>query len=216
MEVWKFNAENHVLERIQERNPKCNPEDELNRIKQILKENIPDDWRLTRFSSDYLIRDLKTGITLVGYQTRIHNSTTIIKHITTALSVGGFSKGKLGKHAESPHAFDIAKRPNLFLGDMSISSIFEFSPVAARQYEKVFYRTLETTFEIGGYNFTRSIRVKSPREYLRLNPLKSLGIVHEHFMWMEWIAERGFCKFIRGNPPKDYHGEDFWILQVER
>lgn len=215
MQVWKFKNENHVLERIQERNPVCNPEYEFNRIKQILKENIPEDWRLTRFSSDFLIRDLKTGITLIGYQTRMKNSTKIIKHITTALSVGGFSRGMLGKHAESPHAFDIAKRPNVFLGDGSINSIFEYSPVVARQYEKVFYRTLETTFEIGGFNFPRSIHVKSPREYLRLHPLKSSGIDHEHFVWMEWIAEGGFCKFIKANPPKDYHGEDFWLLQEE-
>jgi hypothetical protein len=215
MDIWIFKDEKHVIERIKERNPNSNPENELGRIKKILNNYVPEGWRLTRFSADFLIRDLVTGITLVGYQTRLSNSTKVIKHITTALSIGGFSKGKLGKHAELPHAFDIAKRPNLFLGDPSLNSIFEYSPVVARQYEKVFYRILETTFQIGKDNFTRCSRVKSPREYLRLNPLNSSGIDHEHFVWMEWIAINGNCKFINGNPPKDYHGEDFWLLQEE-
>lgn len=213
--MWEFNAK-HILERILERNPKCDCNHEFNRIKKVLSESVPDDWRLTRFSQDFLIRDLITGITLVGYQTRKQNSTTIIKNITTSLLSGGFSKGKLGKHAGSPHAFDIAKRPNLFLGDSSIHAIFESSPVLARQYEKVYYRTLDTHFRVGNYNFTRSAQVKSPREYLRLNPLQSTGVDHEHSVWMEWIAEKGFCKFIKDNPPTDYHGEDFWLLQTEK
>lgn len=213
--MWEFNAR-HILERILERNPKCDSNLEFQRIKKTLSDHIPPDWRLTRFSQDFLIRDLKTGITLVGYQTRKQNSTVIVKYITTALLLGGFSKGKLGKHAGSPHAFDIAKRPNLFLGDSSIHPIFEISPVLARQYEKVYYRTLDTSFRVDNYNFPRFAQAKHPREYLRLNPLQLAGINHEHSVWMEWIAEKGFCKFIKDNPPKDYHGEDFWLLQTEK
>lgn len=211
--MWKFDDE-HILERIEKRTQSCNPRTELDRIKQVLQTQVPEDWRLTRFSTDFLIKDLKAGITLVGSQARMNGSTTILKRIKSALPKGALSRGKLGKHAGSADAFEIAKRPNLFLGDVTIHPIFSSSPVLARQYEKVFYETKRKVFTVEGENFVRFANIKSPLEFLRLHPLTPSGIEHTQFIWMKWLAQNGTSKFIKTNPPKEFHGEDFWILEV--
>lgn len=217
MNVWNFKEE-HILERIKERakyvKGGLDASAEYERIKKSLEKNVPDDWRLSRFSGDFLIRDLKVGITLIGHQTRARSTTTIIKNINSALATGGFSKGKLGKHGDSPDAFDIAKRPNLFIGDESHHEIFKTSPVLARQYEKVYYDVLSKTFNFGNSGFVRQVLAKSPYEYFRLHPLKADGIDQNNYLWMQW-GVNGYCRFWKGTPPKEYHGEDFWHLSTE-
>lgn len=218
MKVWKFKEE-HIIERISERaryfKDGIDANAELRRIKEALEENVPEDWRLTRFSGDFLIRDIKLGITLLGHQMRKEGSTAVIKYVNTALASGGFSKGKLGKHSGDPNAFEIAKRPNLFIGDESFHEIYKISPVLARQYEKVYYRTLETEFKSCDLTFTRTVQAKSPIEFLRLNPLTPSGIDHNNYIWSKWVATKGYFTFMKGNPPKEYHGEDFWLLETE-
>ena len=215
---WKYEDE-HICKRVLERlSKKFKDEDEvkkeLSRIKKVLGNNVSDDWRLTRFSSDFLIRDLETGITLIGYQARRFGSTEIIKNVGSALVSGGFSRAKLVRHAGSPIASDIAKRPNLFIGSNAIDEIFNYSPILARQYEKVVYKTLETEFKIRGEWLHKSrVSAKNPIEYFRLHPLTKDGLDREHYIWLKWVAINGYCHFIHGEPPNNYHGEDFWSLE---
>ncbi|MBE0426925.1 MAG: hypothetical protein IBX72_09800 [Nitrospirae bacterium] len=213
--IWIFEEnEQHILEQIKNLFPNLDAENEWNRIKIILQENIPDDWRLTRFSPDFLILDLKTGITLTGEQSRGTGSDTIYKTIRTALDRGSFSRSKIAKHAGSSTAFDIAKRPNIFLGDSTLDEIFEHSSVLARQYEKVSYKNANVNF--GSQNSPRyyNVQVKYPIEYFKLQPLTKKGITPGIIVWMKWHVNRGDCSLINGVPPDKYHGEDYWFLSL--
>jgi hypothetical protein len=208
MEVWKLDDSKHVCEQIHYRYPKIKkPEEELQRIIMIMKSNIPDEWRLTRFSSDFIVRDMKTDVTLVGYQTRKDKiSNIIIKHVTTALRKGGFSVSKMSQFAGSPVAQDIAKRPNIFI-DFS-------SRVFARQYEKVHYSYKNISFTIEGKSKKYTRYIKSPIEYFRLNPLTKDGLMKDEQLWVRWDAINGHVKLVE-NSPEEYHGEDYWFLQFE-
>ena len=162
MSLWRI-SKDHVIDRINERArilKGLNVMAEFERICENLEDYVPSDWRLTRFTGDFLILDLAIGITLVGDQRRKDMSADIIKVVNTALLAGGFSKAKLGKHAGSAHLFEIAKRPNLFIGNERIHEIFKVSPVLARQYEKVTYKTILIEFEWG--TRTRSKQQGSP------------------------------------------------------
>ncbi len=215
MKTWLF-KESHILERIEERfNPK-NAKEELERIKKVLQNNVPDDWRLTRFSPDFLIRDLKTDIALVGYQERIKCSEAIWKNVSTALYKESFSKAKIGKHSTSQYVFEIARRPNLLIGNEDMHEIFAQSPVLARQYEKVVYQEISIPYEHNHKRYSRAGMVKGPIEYYRFHPLKKSGLDRSIFVWAEWDATTGVCIKVGAVPPKDFHGEDFWMLQIKK
>lgn len=212
--AWEFNKV-HILERIGERFKAVDAETEFERIKDILTKNIPDDWRLTRFSPDFLIRDVKTGITLVGHQEGKMNSVKIIKHVNSALFESSFAKAKIGKNIGSQVVYDIARRPNLFIGDKDTNDIFKKSSVLARQYEKVSFINLKIDYQKGNRIYYCHAKAKAPIEYFRLHPLTLAGLDQHAFAWIEWNAADGTCEFIDGNPPKDFHGEDYWSLQVK-
>lgn len=212
--TWIFEEnEEHILMQIQNRFPKVDRKTEWERIKRALQENIPDDWRLTRFSPDFLIRDLKTGITLTGEQTRDLNTDVIYKTVRTALEQGSFSRSKMARHAGSITAFDIAKRPNIFLGDSSLNKIFQDFNVLARQYQKVFFKKADVNFGSGDRPNNHSMRVKYPIEYFKLQPLTQKGI-EPVSVWMKWHVNTGDCSIFDGVPPGRYHGEDYWYLPV--
>jgi hypothetical protein len=191
---------------------------EFERICENLEDYVPSDWRLTRFTGDFLILDLAIGITLVGDQRRKDMSADIIKVVNTALLAGGFSKAKLGKHAGSAHLFEIAKRPNLFIGNERIHEIFKVSPVLARQYEKVTYKTILIEFDEDKTKFKRPVKAKSNIEYYRLHPLTKSGLDQNNYVWMKSVYKNRYqCSYSieTGKPPIHYHGEDFWHLETE-
>ena len=211
---WLFKKE-HILEQIQKRYSAHNAQKELKRITDVLKDNVPDDWRLTRFSQDFLIRDLKTGITLVGHQERIKGSEEIWKSVNTALYKNSFSKAKIGKHSTSQYVIEIARRPNLIIGTNTEHEMFTSLPLMARQYEKVFYHEISLPYAHNGVKYQRIGTVKGPIEYYRLHSLSKEGLDRDKFIWAEWDATTGACIALDIKPPQEYHGEDFWMLQVK-
>ena len=68
--------------------------------------------------------------------------------------------------------------------------------------------------KVGSHVYPRVVQAKSPIEYFRLHPLSSSGIDLNSFVWMKWISN-GFYS-LGSKSPKGYHGEDFWLLQVEK
>lgn len=190
METWIFSE--HIREQAERRFPKLESlDDELNRIYNALGRSAPDDWRLSRFSPGFIIRDIKTGITLIGKQKR--RQTNVIKFVNTCIEQGGFVNEKRAKFLEREDSKRISSRPNLFVGDNSVGKIFQFSPVLARQYEKV--------------NPDRP-----NKEYFNCIPLTKNGLNKKEPVWIGWSHQSG-KSIINDNPPKEFHGEDFWRLE---
>ncbi len=196
MKTWimKDEKKEHLIKRIGERGFKIHdPKEALEEILYLLESYVPDDWRLARNGPEFLIRDVERGLTLVGVQKRKRRSATICKYLDTNLPIGGVSKGQQAIHWDDPARDVIAKRPNLFIGKEDIHEIFKISPLLARQYEKI---------------HPENRRV----EYFKLHPLLKKGI-HTKYVWIKWSTNNGKIEFVDG-PPKDFHGEDFWKLDV--
>lgn len=193
MNLWQFNVE-HIKEQTKKRYRHLNDHDvELKRIFKALENSVPDDWRLSRFSPGFIIRDIKTGITLVGTQKRIKKTTQIVKYVETCIEKGAFLKEKRAKFSDRRDSKQISSRPNLFIGETSSdNNIFKSSLVLVRQYEKV---------NPG----------KSNIEYFKCHPLTRNGL-NKKYVWIEWLSKNGETT-INKNPPKDFHGEDFWRLE---
>lgn len=195
MNLWRFDKE-HIKEQAVKRfSSVTNIEDELERIYNALIEHVPDDWRLARFSPGFIIRDIKTGITLVGTQKRMEKSASIVKYVETCLEKGSFLKEKALKFNERHDSKQIASRPNLFIWSPSPDSeISKISPILARQYEKV--------------NPSQANSV-----YFRCHPLKKSGLSKDYVVWIEWCPRDGNLTIGYRVPPKNFHGEDFWRLE---
>lgn len=193
MNLWRFDKE-HIKEQAVKRfSSVADIEDELNRIYNTLIEHVPDDWRLARFSPGFIIRDIKTGITLVGTQKRMEKSASIVKSVETCLGQGGFSKEKIHKFVERHDSKQIASRPNLFIRPPSPDNeISRISLILARQYEKV------------NPSQTNSV-------YFRCHPLEKSGL-RDCVIWIKWSPMNGDLE-VGKTPPSNFHGEDFWRLE---
>ncbi|MBN2127232.1 MAG: hypothetical protein JW703_02450 [Candidatus Diapherotrites archaeon] len=158
---------------------------------QILNQNVPDDWRLARFSPDFIIQDLKTGAVLVGDQHRFEGEPIIHKVIRTVLKHGGTSRDKRIRN----YSKAVAGRPNL---------VIDGNTVFARQYEKVNNKNV----------------IDSAVQYFRCHKLTKKGLSPEH-KWLKWTKEpnQGTVKYSwvkEESIHKSFRGHDFWNIPVKR
>jgi len=150
----------------------------------ILNREVPEDWRLSRFSPDFLIEDFETNAVLVGSQYRTKDRDTVYKEIYTVLKHGDSSRDKLTRN----YCHARAGRPNLVIYN---------DGVYARQYEKV---------------ATKKLKPCSV-QYFRMNPLTKEGL-QDNPQWLKWGNLITPEWTVKEEIATNYHGEDYWSLPI--
>ena len=180
----KDNYLSHCDKRWRERISKGS--ERLLTLVEILNQNVPHDWRLTRFGTEFLVEDYQTGATLCGHQYRTLENELVYKEIETVLGHGSTSREKLKRNYSPPKA----GRPNL---------VIDKEEVWARQYERT---------------ATPKLKESSP-QYFRMHRLTKEGLSAEH-KWLKWSNTTRPEWTAEEDIPNNYHGEDYWQLPVYR
>jgi hypothetical protein len=160
---------------------------------KILENSIPEDWRLSRFSTGFVVLDELSGAILLGKQGRLAEwkrkklklKKIVFKDIHTVMNNGGFNTEKTSNGIKPP----FAGRPNVV--------VCLDGSVRVRQWEKVLTDKVNET----------------STQYLRMHLIDKEKMNQSDFLWLKW-ALRGTHEWFKPgqNPPEDYSGEDYWRL----
>jgi len=191
--LWIVGKQEYILQRMAQRgNSIKNPDEVLNKMLQALNENSPPDWRFSKRSPWFILRNVTNDITFVCFQRRKRESTDIVKDIQACIPKGGVAKEILAQNWDNPNRKGIANRPNVFIGTPDDHNIFETSSVIVRQHEKI--HPEDKVFE-----------------YFKVFALCEDKMTND-YTYIKWNKSNGDLKFVE-RPPRDYHGEDFWKLE---
>ncbi len=165
---------------------------------------LPDDWRMTKSNNNFRIQVItpSSNMALVGFGYKRKNSEKIINIIDTVFFKGFFdaieskqlktsNKSHINKHVKAKNPELI--QPNLYYFQPCPED--SFSPLFARQYERVKYN-----------NKNKLVGT----QYHRIHPITKAGLDLEHYKWVKWDIN-GNIEFV-DYPEQDYHGKDYWLV----
>lgn len=200
-----YNGELHVLNRLKERVEIDLPDVEKWFLSILAEINcfLPGDWRMTKSSNNFRIQVItrQEHLSLVGYSYKRENQnefiniidTVLYKHYINSREIGSSSTKRITQQ-------DIRNNPDLIQPNLYYFQPCpedSFSPLFARQYEKVKYQDKAKKQLVG-------------RQYHRIHPLTKAGLDLEHYKWVRWDSN-GNIEFV-DYPENDYHGKSFWQI----
>ncbi len=199
------NGELHVLNRLKERLDTDFPDAEKWFLSILAEINcfLPGDWRMTKSNNNFRIQVItpQSQLSLVGFSYKRENHKDIINIIDTVLYKHYIdSKENNLKTAERITKQDISNNPDLVQPNLYYFQPCpedSFSPLYARQYERVKYKNKAKNQLVG-------------TQYHRIHPLTRAGLDLEHYKWIRWDIN-GNIEFV-DYPNKDYHGKSFWQI----
>lgn len=198
----KDGDELHVLKRLSERfsNVDSNIERWFLSVLAEINCYLPDDWRMTKSSNNFRIQVITSHdhLSLMGYSFKRKHHKGIINIIDTILykhyydiNEASNNKEKIGKKSKIKNPELI--QPNLYYFQPRPED--SFSPLFARQYERVRYN---------------KNNVLTGTQYHRIHPLTKEGLDLEHYKWVKWDIN-GNIEFV-DYPDAEYHGKNYWLI----
>jgi hypothetical protein len=219
--------EEHIVDRLRERVSDEIAHIWLYKLLKKINDYIPNDWRLSIHSNDFVIRVIgEHEATFIGQSIQTYEEPEHIYHIIkTVLWSGGLAKGEVPS-AKCPECGQeikqevsqsrIAARPNLYvLEDSPENWFFNLSPLAVRQYEKINPQQYDFQLE--------KINPAEHYEYHRVHPLYKfhpiykgyVGIQKEVYSWIKWYYN-GKIEWRNVSPEADWRGKSYWNTERER